>query len=135
MRTMMIKAITISAVALAIGAAAASSASADDRWHHRGSDGWAFGAAGLATGLVVGSALASEPAYYDGPVYYDDDYAAPPPPRYYVAPRQYIPVVAGGEQPWSPGWVQYCMNRYRTFDDRTGTFVGNDGARHFCVAS
>ncbi|TIO82382.1 MAG: BA14K family protein, partial [Mesorhizobium sp.] len=25
--------------------------------------------------------------------------------------------------------------RYRTFNSRTGTFTGNDGEQHFCVAN
>lgn len=29
-------------------------------------------------------------------------------------------------------WVSYCSNKYRSFDIRTGTFLGNDGRRHVC---
>ncbi len=32
------------------------------RHHHRG-HGWGWGAGGLATGLIIGSAIASQPAY------------------------------------------------------------------------
>lgn len=28
--------------------------------------------------------------------------------------------------------VQRCLNRYRTYDPDTDTFVGNDGRRHYC---
>lgn len=126
------KTIATSIAVAAISLAAVSSASADDRWHHR-NYGWGLGATGLATGLVVGSDIASEPRYY-GPEYYGDEYAPPPPPPgYYGAPRRYVD--AGGLRPWSPPWERYCESRYRTFDGRTGTFVGDDGARHFCVAS
>ncbi|MEC9343597.1 MAG: BA14K family protein [Pseudomonadota bacterium] len=40
--------------------------------------------------------------------------------------------VAGAE-PWSPGWFDYCRSKFRSFDDRTGTFLGYDGNRHFCT--
>lgn len=128
----LVKTFLVSAAAIGISVAALSPASADDRWHH---GGWGLGAAGLATGLIVGSAVASEPRYYEEPRYYDDEFAPPPPPSgYYGAPRRYEPV-ASNLRPWSPGWAQYCENRFRTFDGRTGTYVGNDGARHFCVVS
>lgn len=29
-------------------------------------------------------------------------------------------------------WVAYCSSRYRSFDVRTGTFLGFDGRRHAC---
>jgi hypothetical protein len=35
-------------------------------------------------------------------------------------------------EPWSREWFRYCSNRYRSFDGRTGTFMGYDGQRHFC---
>ncbi|WP_370461231.1 BA14K family protein [Devosia yakushimensis] len=35
-------------------------------------------------------------------------------------------------EPWSAEWHRYCADRYRTFDPRTGTFLGSDGNRHFC---
>lgn len=31
-------------------------------------------------------------------------------------------------------YVAYCSSRYRTFDPSTGTFIGNDGYPHRCVA-
>lgn len=139
------KTILLSAAAVALTVASLSPASADDRWHHGNGNGWGYGAAGLATGLIVGSAIAgSQPRYAEPGYYYDDEYAPPPPPRYYYPrrayyapppppayyPRQY----AGNLRPWSPQWSRYCYNRYSTFDGRTGTFVGYDGARHFCTA-
>lgn len=107
----------------------------DWRWRHHNShgDAVAAGIAGLAAGALIGGALASQP---------------PPPPRYYEpdiyepgyvvrrAPvrvtRQYY---AGGIEPWTRDWYEYCSNRYRTFDARTGTFVGYDGQEHFCAAN
>lgn len=131
------KSILISAAAAAMAFAAVSPASADE-WHHHG-NGWGYGAAGLATGLIVGSAIASQPRYVEpGPYYYGDEYAPPPPPPpayYYRAPQPaYYPEPSYALRPWSPQWMRYCYDRYRTFDGRTGTFVGNDGMRHFCNA-
>jgi hypothetical protein len=31
--------------------------------------------------------------------------------------------------------MRYCYDRYGSFDARTGTYAGYDGARHFCVAN
>lgn len=123
-------------------------ASAGDyyRRHHHGRDAAILGAAGLATGLIVGSALASQPRYYDeGPVYVDPDYEPgpryidPPPPVYRPAPRYVVeePVYAPPVRelrPWSASWRRYCSMRYRSFDPATGTYVGYDGRERFCTA-
>ena len=82
-----------------------------------------------AAGALIGGALASQPRYAE-PYYYDDGYAPAPRPVY----RQRY-VYQGGLEPWTPAWYRYCSNRYRSFDGRTGTFVGYDGAEHFCVAN
>ena len=51
-----------------------------------------------------------------------------PSPRYRPAPptRRYRPA------PWTREWYRYCRNRYRSFNPRTGYFMGYDGRRHFC---
>lgn len=36
-------------------------------------------------------------------------------------------------EPWSEGWANYCRNKYRSFNIKTGTFRGYDGRDHFCV--
>ena len=59
----------------------------------------AAGAVGLATGAIVGGAIAQQQA----PVY-----AAP------------------------SSSVSYCMNRFRSYNPATGTYLGNDGLRHAC---
>lgn len=133
------------AISCAVGITAfsiAGSASAGE-WrhrHHGGGDALAAGVAGLAVGMIAGAAIASppQPRYYeyDRPVRYYE-----PPPRYYYrpAPRVYYrpaPVVYDtGLRPWTRSWYNYCANRYRTFDARSGTFVGYDGREHFCVAN
>jgi hypothetical protein len=80
----------------------------------RGGWGWGPGAVigGLAAGAIVGGAIASSPYYYGNPYY-------GPPPAYRYGPP--------------PGdAVAYCMQRYRSYDPNSGTFLGNDGHRHPC---
>lgn len=36
-------------------------------------------------------------------------------------------------EPWTPGWANWCRNRYRSFNANTGTFRGYDSKDHFCV--
>ena len=43
------------------------------------------------------------------------------------------PVGGGRYEAWSPGWFDYCQNRYRSFNSRTGYYRGYDGQDHFCV--
>jgi hypothetical protein len=133
-----LKTALVSVAVLATGAATLSTASARDwygghpyyyRHHHHGGggDALAAGVVGLAAGALIGGALASQPP--------------PPPPRYYEydepayvvrrAPVRYY----GGIQPWTRGWYEYCSDRYRSFNARTGTFTGYDGEQHFCVAN
>ena len=78
---------------------------------YRGGWGWGGGvAAGVATGALLGSALAAQPYYAPGP-YYDGGY-----------------VVAGPVA----SEVEYCMRRFRSYDPRSGTYLGYDGLRHPC---
>ena len=80
-------------------------------FHHRRffAPGFAFGA-GLALGAYP---YYSDPYYYD-PSYYD--------PGYY------------GEAPAtaSPDAVSYCMQRFRTYDPASGTYIGRGGVRRPC---
>ena len=82
----------------------------DNRRHHRRHRNNDAGAAilggiiGLGAGLAIGNA---------------------------TAPRSYD----GGRYPaWSAQWYRYCENRYRSFNPRTGYFLGYDGEYHFCRA-
>lgn len=53
-----------------------------------------------------------------------------------VAPKviTYDSAMSGGSlEPWSNGWKQYCRSKYRSFNAKSGTFLGYDGKRHFCV--
>lgn len=60
---------------------------------------------GLATGAIIGGALAA-PYYY-----------APRPRVYYDAPDDS---------------VAYCMQRFKSYDPASGTYLGYDGLRHPC---
>lgn len=127
-------------LAAAVGAttlATIPTASADHRYRHRhrGGDAVAAGVIGLAAGALIGGALA-QPRYRE-PVYYDDYYEPRPVRRYeYVRPAYRERVyVRGSLEPWSREWYRYCENRYRSFDSRTGTFMGYDGREHFCTAN
>lgn len=87
-------------------------------WHgghrHRHGGFWP----GVGTGLIIGGAIGAPYGYYDsyGPGYYDDDY--------YDAPA--VTVAPGGDS------VAYCRSRFKSYDVRTGTYLGYDGLRHPC---
>ena len=70
-------------------------------------NGWgsaaAAGAIGLATGAIVGGALAQQHA---------------------PAPTYVVPNGGGAEA--------YCAQRFRSYDPASGTYLGYDGARHSC---
>lgn len=73
--------------------------------------GWGWGAplaGGLIAGAIIGGALSAPyyaPGYYPGPGYY-----GPPP----------------GDA------IGYCMQRYKSYDPASGTYLGYDGYRHPC---
>ncbi|WP_458761133.1 BA14K family protein [Afipia sp. TerB] len=83
-------------------------------WHggyyRRGWGGAGVGL-GVASGLLLGSAIAagSSPYYYG------------PGPGYYAAPA-----------PAYDDSVTYCMNRFKSYDPASGTYLGYDGLRHPC---
>jgi hypothetical protein len=74
-------------------------------WH--GGGGWGYYGAGVAAGAIIGGLLASR--YYYGPGYY-----------YYERPEV------------DDDAVGYCMQRFRSYDPRSGTYLGYDGYRHPC---
>ena len=72
--------------------------------------GWGYYGGGFAAGALVGALLAAP--YYAAPYY-------APGPGYYYGP--------------SPGdAVGYCMQRFRSYDPGSGTYLGYDGYRHPC---
>lgn len=75
--------------------------------------GWGWGApiaGGLIAGAIVGGALAAPYGYY-GPGYYPPPVAYGPPPGDAIA---------------------YCMQRFKSYDPNSGTYLGYDGGRHPC---
>jgi hypothetical protein len=76
-------------------------------WRGRG-PGWGFGGA-LLGGAIIGGILAA-PYYYGPGPYYGPGYVAPVP----------------GDA------VGYCMQRFRSYDPGSGTYLGFDGLRHPC---
>jgi hypothetical protein len=90
--------------------------------YYRGGGGGAF-IPGLAAGAIIGGAIASQgygPGYYaaPGPGYYDEGYDD--------GAVAVAPAPGGGDD------VAYCMQTYRSYDPRSGTYMGNDGYRHPC---
>lgn len=81
-------------------------------------DALAAGIAGLAAGAILGGLLTQSQNDYGERVYIDP----PVPASGYSAP-------AGA---WTDAWYRDCARRYRSFDPRSGTFLGYDGERHFC---
>lgn len=88
--------------------------------------GWGV-AAGVLGGAIIGGAIANSYRYGPGPYYYDGPYGPPPYAPAYgpgPAPGYYA---GGGDDA-----VAYCMSRYKSYDPRSGTFLGYDGYRHPC---
>jgi BA14K-like protein len=91
--------------------------------------------------LAAGVATSNDREYIDEPAYREPVSRPHPYRGYYVQPDYasgpdvvYVDRARGAE-PWSRGWYRYCENRYRSFDARSGTFIGNDGEEHFCIAN
>jgi len=91
--------------------------------YYRGGGGGGF-IPGAVAGAIVGGAIASQ-GYYGGPGYYA------PAPRYYDDSYADEGVVAVAPAPGGDD-VGYCMQTYRSYDPRSGTYLGNDGFRHPC---
>jgi hypothetical protein len=86
-------------------------------YRHGGGGGFIPGA---VAGALVGGAIASQSyGYYGQPGYYDD--------QYYDDGAVAVQSAPGGDDA-----VAYCMQTYRSYDPRSGTYLGNDGYRHPC---
>ena len=109
---------------------------------NRNGDLIAAGVIGLALGAIIASEAnknRNEPnyryrntrrSYVPNDTYYE--------PEYRSSYRSGGPDVITYEEtaslePWTPGWREWCSNRYRSFNQRTGTYRGYDGLDHFCV--
>jgi len=139
---MFAKLATVAAVAGAMAVPMASPSQA--AWHHHGDRGTAA-AIGFGAGALVGAAAANAaygPDYY-GADYGYDSYAYAPGPGYAYAPGPgygYAPTAGYAYAP-GPGYAtsyedgndaSYCQQRFRSYDPRSGTYMGYDGLRHSC---
>lgn len=74
---------------------------------------------GFGTGLIIGGALGSSYGYYGAPYgygYYDDGYYEEP----------LVAVAPDGDA------IEYCKRRFKSYNVRSGTYLGYDGLRHAC---
>lgn len=113
------------------GAVALATPASAQRWHRWGGPLGA-GAAGLAAGAVIGGAVASSPyawgpGYYGGYYGYEPDYYAYE-PGYAAGPS--VTVIEGESA--GGGSDAYCMQRFKSYDPSSGTYLGYDGMRHPC---
>jgi hypothetical protein len=92
--------------------------------YYRGGGGGGGGGfiPGAIAGAVIGGVIASTPYGYGGPVYAPGYYGDGDDGVVAVAPAP-----SGGDDS-----VAYCMQTYRSYDPRSGTYMGNDGFRHPC---
>ncbi|WP_455476446.1 BA14K family protein [Bartonella sp. B17] len=101
-------------------------------------DTLAAGIFGLAAGALIGNVLTKSKSPQ---VIYQ---VAPEPQRqvvyqtvpqaqviYKTVPTETYQTV---QQPLASNWLQYCKNKYRSFNEKTGTFKGYDGKEHICYA-
>jgi hypothetical protein len=122
--------LTVSLTALALaGAVVLASAPASAQWRgHRGS-GWGGPAAGFVAGAIIGGALARPYGYPAYGYYNEPAYGYYEQPAYTYAPA---PVYGYAAAPAGADDVTYCQQTYRSYDVRSGTYLGYDGLRHPC---
>lgn len=144
-----IKSFVIAASIAAVGIGSVSTAQAHQihvKHHHQqhvqkqnnGNNAVVWGIIGLAAGAIIaGSAnnRSSQRRVIAPQQHYPSANHYPQAPRpTYRQKRQYQHSQrAQGYEPWTKGWYNYCDNKYRSFNPRTGTFRGYDGRDHFCV--
>ena len=128
------------AAPLAVGTAIASptvAANGDNslltqvQWRGRRGGGWGGRGAGiglgLAAGALIGGAIAAGSNPYYGSGYYGPGYGyGYGGPVYAPAPVYVQPGYGGGDA------EAYCMQRYRSYDPASGTYLNNDGNRYPC---
>jgi hypothetical protein len=90
--------------------------------HGYGGYGVGVGVAALATGALVGGAIANQnQGYYYG----DQNYPGYSDPGYVYSNAGPVAYNNGGT-------VAYCEQTYRSYDPASGTYLGYDGFRHPC---
>jgi BA14K-like protein len=95
----------------------------------RGDRGFGRGV-GIAAGVAAGSALAYGGYGYGYDPYYGDSYAYDD-GAYYDQGYAVAPEVAVVDQPVAVD-ASYCVQRFRSYDPASGTYLGFDGLRHPC---
>jgi hypothetical protein len=103
------------------------------------------GVLGLAAGAIIGGAIlgATQPyGYYGqgayGPGYgYGPGYAYAPGPAQGYVPQGYVPQGYVAVSPYAGSYAggdatAYCLQRFRSYDPGSGTYLGLDGMRHSC---
>jgi BA14K-like protein len=87
------------------------------QWRRGWRGGWHGGWGGVGAGFVAGAIIGS---MITAPYYYG------PGPYYGYGPGPYYG--------YGPGYdaAAYCMRRFRSYDVRSGTYLGYDGFRHPC---
>ena len=131
-----------------VGTVAASATDASAQWRGRG---WGWGP-GIAAGAIIASRPPGYVVYegYAQPVYEPGCYWASRPVYdgagrvvgYTGRPVQVCPGYVGGPPAGGPPRyaggapagdpVASCVQRFRSYDPKTGTYLGNDGQRHSC---
>ncbi len=105
-----------------------------ERNHDQVGNAIGAGIIGLALGaIIVGIATDSQNARDRDHNPYMRPRPAPDRPQFGFTPPQRAGY-AGSLEPWSPGWYDYCEQRYRSFDPSSGTFTTYEGEKRFCVA-
>ncbi|HET7716901.1 MAG TPA: BA14K family protein [Bauldia sp.] len=107
-------------------------------YSHRYSNNGGNNLQGVGAGLVAGAALGLGAGLLINrppppPVYY----APPPPPPvvYYPAPAYYPPPPPPPvyyDSGWTEAHIEWCLDRYRSYNPATNTFTGYDGYQHEC---
>jgi BA14K-like protein len=98
----------------------------------RGGGGGGFIPGAVAGALVGGAVAASQGGYYGGGGYYGNGPYYSGQPYGYAQPYDGGDAVVEGSPQGDDDSVNYCMQRYRSYDPASGTYMGNDGARHPC---
>lgn len=102
--------------------------------YYNNNPNWAGVGAGFVAGAAVGVSaglLMNRPppprVYYAPPpppvIYYPAPapvYYPPPPPRVYY------------DRGWTEAHIEWCLDRYRSYNPATNTFTGYDGFQHEC---
>lgn len=144
-----IKSFVIAASIAAVGVTSVSTAQAHDigvkhrhqkhvQQHHNKNNAVVWGIVGLAAGAIIAGAASNNTSHrrvvtpqrqYPGA----NHYPKAPKASHRQKRRYQHSQRAQGFEPWTRAWYNYCDNKYRSFNPRTGTFRGYDGRDHFCV--